>query len=126
MARKPSSAKLVELAYTYAGVIQDIAAACNVSRVSVNNWKNKDEKFREALKNGNDCLVDLALNGLKHHLENKSEKSIHYTLDRLARDKGFGMLIQQKVTNYVEEKLKDKTDEELIEYAKEQQLKIVS
>ena len=126
MAKKPTSAKLVELAYEYAGVINDIAVACRVDRRTVTRWKNKDEKFREALKQGNDRLVDMALRGLKYHLKKKSEKSIHYTLDRLARDKGFGLLIQNKVTNYVEDKLKDLSDDELIEAAKEQKLKIVS
>ena len=129
MARKPSSKKLVELAETYAGVKTDIATACGVTRQTIHNWINKDPKFREAMEDPtitNDVLVDLSVSGLKHHLENKSEKSIHYTLDRLARDRGFGMLITNKVIDSVENKLKDKSNEELLEYAKKKHMRIVS
>lgn len=127
MARKPSSKKLVELARHYAGVRKDIAKACGTTRQSIHNWMQKDEAFRNAMNDPeltNDLLVDLAVKGLKHHLKKKSERSIHYTLDRLARDRGFGQYITTKTIDSVESKLKDKTDEELLEYARQKTLKI--
>lgn len=127
MARKPSSKKLVELARIYAGVREDIATACGVTRQSIHNWMQKDEAFRNAMNDPevtNDLLVDLAVKGLKHHLEKNSERSIHFTLDRLARDRGFGQFITTKNIDSLESKLKDKTDEELKEMIKDKALKI--
>lgn len=127
MARKPSSKKLVELAKEFCGVKTDIAAACGVTRQSVHNWMQKDESFRKAMNDPemtNDLLVDMAVKGLKHHLENNSERSIHYTLDRLARGRGFGQFITTKTIDSVENKLKDMTEEELMEYWKNKRKKI--
>lgn len=126
MARKPSKKKLIELAYTYAGVIKDIAAACGVTRLSVNNWKNKDPLFKQALEEGNDRLVDLAISGLKSLLKDKSERSVHYTLDRLARDKGFGQLIQIKDVKKFEDQFDDMSDKELLEYAELAHQKLIN
>lgn len=112
--KKPSSKKLVELAKIYAGCMQDIADACGVSRQTVWNWKTSDPKFREALAEGNDHLVDLAKSGLRHHLEQKSEKSIHYTLDRLGRKEGFGLMLQVTDKSKLDEQLDEMTDDEII------------
>ena len=113
MGRKPSKRKLLELAETYAGCVTDVAKACEVSRQSVHNWINKDPAFKTAMENGNDVLVDLSMAGLRHHLEAKSERSIHYTLDRLARDKGFGQLVKVQDKSKFEDQFDDLSDDEL-------------
>ena len=115
MAKKPSLKKLLELAETYAGCVNDIAAACNVYRSTIYEWKQKHPEFKEACENGNDILVDLALKGLKDLLAKGSEKSVHYTLDRLARDKGFGMLLQVRDKSKLDDQLEEMTDEEILE-----------
>lgn len=112
--KKPSKKKLLELAETYAGCVQDIAKGCNVTRQTVLNWKNSDPEFKQACENGKDILVDLALTGLKKLLAQASEKSVHYTLDRLARDKGFGMMLQVRDKSKVDEQLDEMTDEEIM------------
>ena len=123
---KPTKKKLIELAFTYCGVMTDIAKACGVTRQTVNNWKNKDPMFKQALENGNDHLVDLAISGLKHLLEKNSERSVHYTLDRLARDKGFGQLIQIKDVKKFEDQFEDMSDKELLEYADKAHQKLIN
>lgn len=114
MAKKPTKKKLLELAETYAGCVGDIAKACNVSRQSVLNWKNADPEFKQACENGNDILVDLALVGLKKLLADGSERSVHYTLDRLARDKGFGMMLQVRDKSKMDEQLDEMSDDEIM------------
>lgn len=126
MAKKPTKVKLIELAYTYAGVIKDIATACDVDRKTVTRWKNKDPLFKQALEDGNDRLVDLALSGLKHLLEAKAERSVHYTLDRLARDKGFGQLIRIKDDKKFEDQFEGMSDKELLEYADKAHQKLIN
>ena len=108
---------LIQLAKDHAWSVTDVAKACSVSRQSVHNWINKDPEFKEAMDNGNDILVDLAVSGLKHHLEQKSEKTIHYTLDRLARDKGFGKLIKIQDQSKFEDQFDEMSDSELEELA---------
>ncbi len=112
--KKPSKAKLLELARTYAGCRQDVANACGVTRQTVHNWMGAVPEFKEAMDDGNNVLVDLALTGLKHLLEQKSERSVHYTLDRLARDKGFGMMLQVRDKSKVDEQLDEMSDEEIM------------
>jgi hypothetical protein len=113
MGRKPSKAKLLELANTYAGCVTDVAKACDVSRTSVHNWINKDPAFKEAMDDGNDILVDLAIGGLRYNLEQNNERSVHYTLDRLARDKGFGTMIKIQDKSKFEDQFDDMSDSEL-------------
>ena len=114
MAKKPSLNKLIELAGTYAGCVTDIANACGVSRQAVNDWQNKHPEFKEAIANGNDVLVDLALTGLKHLLEQKSERTVHYTLDRLARNKGFGMMLQVTDQSKLDEQLDAMSEDDIL------------
>lgn len=114
MSKKPSKKKLLELAQVYAGCRQDVANACNVSRHTIRNWMEADKEFKDAMDDGNNVLVDLALKGLKHHLEQNSEKTVHYTLDRLARDKGFGMMLQVRDKSKIDEQLDEMSDEEII------------
>jgi DNA invertase Pin-like site-specific DNA recombinase len=114
MAKKPTLKKLIELAGTYAGCVQDIARACDVTRQTVHEWQQKHPEFKEAIANGNDVLVDLALTGLKHLLEQKSERSVHYTLDRLARNKGFGMMLQVTDKSKLDEQLETMTDADIV------------
>lgn len=114
MAKKPSLKKLIELAETYAGCINDIAAACKTTRQSVYNWKIEHKEFADALAKGNDFMVDLARQGLRHHLEKQSEKSIHYTLDRLGRNQGFGMFLQVTDKSKIDDQLDGMTDEEIM------------
>lgn len=114
MAKKPTLKKLLELAETYAGCVNDIALACKVNRKTIYEWKQKHPEFKEACENGNDVLVDLALKGLKDLLAKGSEKSVHYTLDRLARDKGFGMLLQVRDKSKLDDQLEEMTDEEIL------------
>jgi hypothetical protein len=124
MAKKPTKKKLLELAETYAGCVQDIATACNVARQTVSKWKNEDPDFKSACENGNDVLVDLALKGLRDLLSKGSERSVHYTLDRLARDKGFGMLLQIKDKSKLDEQLDEMTDEQILEALAESRSRI--
>lgn len=114
MARKPSKKKLKQLIETYGGIKTDIAKACNVSRQSVHNWINSDEDLKQMVENMKDELVDLAKKGLKHHLEQQSEKTIHWTLERLARQDGFGKVVQVKDTTNFQDALNEMTDEELM------------
>lgn len=115
MARKPTKKMLIVLAFKYAGVQKDVAEACGVVRQTVAQWQLKDLKFDDAMKKGNDVLVDLSISGLLHHLKEKSEKSIHFTLDRLAREKGFGKMIQVTDRSKFEEQLAVMTEEEMKE-----------
>jgi len=114
MAKKPSKKKLLELAEVYAGCKKDIAKACGVSRQTVHNWIGSDPEFKQACDDGTDVLVDLALSGLKVLLEQNSERSVHYTLDRLARDKGFGMMVQVRDKSKIDEQLDEMSDDEII------------
>lgn len=113
--KKPPKKQLLQLAEIFAGNMSDIARACGKSRQCVKQWKDKDPAFKEAIDAGNVRFVDLALTGLKYHLINKSEKSIHYTLDRLARDKGFGRLIKIQDKSKFEDQFEELSTEDLIE-----------
>jgi hypothetical protein len=115
MAKKPTLKKLIELAGVYAGCVQDIATACKVTRQTVHKWQQEHAEFKEAIANGNDVLVDLALTGLKHLLEQKSERSVHYTLDRLARNKGFGMMLQVTDKSKLDEQLDSMSEAEILQ-----------
>lgn len=115
MARKPSKKKLLEAVETYGGIITDIAKSIGVTRQTVHNWINADEDLKKAVDNCKDELVDLAKKGLRHHLENNSEKSIHYVLDRLARKEGFGKFLQVKETTKFEDALDDMSDDDLLD-----------
>lgn len=118
MGKKPSKEKLIEAAREYAGCVVDVAKACKCSRNSIYNWMEEEPEFKQAMDQGNDLLVDLALSGLRHHLEEKSEKTIHYTLDRLARHKGFGQLIKVQDKSKLDEQLDDMSESELVEMMK--------
>ena len=113
---KPSIEKLVETAEIYAGVVTDVAKALGKTRQTVYTWMEEEPEFKEAMNYDNDLLVDLSMQGLRYHLEQKSEKSIHYTLDRLARNKGFGLHVKHQDKNKVDEQLAEMSNEELIEH----------
>lgn len=112
--KKPSKKKLIEMAKEYAGVITDMANAYGCCRQAMAKWCKDDPQIKEAMEEGRDVLVDLAKSGLKHHLEKKSEKSIHYTLDRLARHQGFGQQISVKDQSKFDQSLEELTDDELV------------
>ena len=113
MARKPSKNILIELAEKYAGVVTDVAKHCGVVRKTVYNWMDKDPEFKEKMHDGNAVLVELAIKGLRYNLENNSERSVHYTLDRLARDKGFGQLVKIQDKSKFEDQFDELSDAEL-------------
>lgn len=113
--RKPPKRILLELAKKYAGVVTDVAEHCGVSRQSVYKWLEKDPEFKEAMDAQNQVLVELALKGLRYNLEQNSEKSVHYTLDRLARDKGFGKLIKIQDQSKFEDQFDEMSTDELEE-----------
>jgi len=115
MARKPSKKKLIELIHQHGGILTDIADACGVTRQSVHKWIKDDPSLKQHIDQSRDLLVDMAKKGLKHHLENNSEKSIHFVLDRLARKEGFGKFIQVQDKSQFEDQLDGKTDEELLD-----------
>lgn len=113
MARKPSRKKLVELIQLHGGILTDMAESCGVSRQSVHAWIKKDPTLKNEIDDARDLFVDLAKKGLKYHLEQQSEKTIHFTLDRLAQKEGFGKLIQIKDKSKFEDQFDDLSDEEL-------------
>jgi hypothetical protein len=115
MAKKPSLNKLLELAEKYAGCVNDIADACKVKRQTVWQWKKDHPEFNEAMSKGNDFMLDLAKQGLRYHLEKKSEKTILYTLDRLGRKEGFGMFLQVTDKSKLDDQLDGMTDDQIIE-----------
>lgn len=113
--KKPPKKVLIELAEHFAGVVTDVAESCGVTRQTVYNWMEKDPAFKEKMDDQNTVLVDLAIKGLRYNLEQNSERSVHYTLDRLARDKGFGRLIKIQDKSKFEDQFDDLSDEELEE-----------
>lgn len=115
--KKPSKKMLVELAEHYAGVVTDIADACGVVRMTVYRWMEKDPDFKAQMDDQNTVLVNLAIKGLRYNLEHNSERSVHYTLDRLARDKGFGRLIKIQDKSKFEDQFDELSDAELEELA---------
>lgn len=117
MARKPSKKALLELAVKYAGVVTDIAESCGVTRKTIYNWMDKDPEFKAQMDDQNTVLVNLAIKGLRHNLENNSERSVMYTLDRLARDKGFGQLVKVQDKSKFEDQFNELSDAELEELA---------
>ena len=123
---KPTIEKLVETAEIYAGVVTDVAKALGKTRQTVYTWMKEEPEFKEAMNYDNDLLVDLSMQGLRYHLEQKSEKSIHYTLDRLARNKGFGLHVKTTNKNKVDEQLAEMTDQELMDHMAEVNEKIAS
>jgi len=112
--KKPSTKKLLEAVEHYSGCTMDIARACGVSRGTIYNWRQKDKEFDEAMKKGNDILLDLAKEGLKHLLVNKSEKAILYTLDRLGRKDGYGMMVQVQDKSKLDEQLSNMSDADIM------------
>jgi hypothetical protein len=111
--KKPSKKLLIELAVHYAGVVTDIADACGVARMTVYRWMDKDPDFKAQMDDQNTVLVNLAIKGLRYNLENNSERSVHYTLDRLARDKGFGSIIKIQDKSKFEDQFEEMSDSEL-------------
>jgi hypothetical protein len=124
MSKKPTLKKLIELAEIYAGCVNDIATACNVTRQTIHGWQQKHPEFKEAIASGNDALVDLAKAGLRYHLEQKSEKTIHYTLDRLGRKEGFGMMLQVTDKSKLDEQLDGMTEAEILAEMEKSMLRI--
>lgn len=112
--RRPSLKVLLELSKEFAGNKTDIAAKIGCSRTALYKWETQLPEFKKANDDQRDVLVDLAIEGLKFHLEKKSEKSIHYTLDRLAKDRGFGNLIQITDKSKLDDQLDLLNDEEII------------
>lgn len=113
--KKPSLKTLIKAARQYAGCVVDVAKALKVHRDTIYRWQEQEPEFKAVMDQGNEFLVDLALSGLRHHLEEKSEKTIHYTLDRLARHKGFGQLIKVQDKSKFDEQLDDMSEEELLQ-----------
>jgi len=113
--KKPSTEKLKMLVDKYAGCTMDIAKACKVTRVTIWNWRQQDKEFDDEMNKGNDIMLDLAKEGLKHLLEKKSEKAILYTLDRLGRKDGFGMMIQVQDKSKLENQLDSMSDADILE-----------
>lgn len=112
--RRPALKTLLELSKKYAGCKTDMAAALGCTRQALYNWEEVYPDFKKANESHNDVLVDLAIEGLKYHLEKKSEKTIQYTLDRLAKNRGFGHLIQITDKSKIDDQLDQMTDDEII------------
>lgn len=106
---------LLKAVEQYSGCTNDIAKALKVDRTTIYNWRQKDKEFDEAMKKGNEILLDLAKEGLKHLLEQKSEKAILYTLDRLGRKDGYGMMVQVQDKSKLDDQLGNMTDEQILE-----------
>lgn len=112
--RRPSLKVLLQLSKEFAGNKTDIAAKIGCSRSALYKWEEQFPEFKKANEDQRDVLVDLAVEGLLFHLEKRSEKSIHYTLDRLAKDRGFGNLIQITDKSKIDDQLDQMSDEEII------------
>jgi transposase len=114
MAKKPTLKKFKEAVEQYGGCISDIAKAMKVSRGTVHNWINGDPEFKNEIEKGNDVLLDLAKSALKSLLENKSERAVLYTLDRLGRKEGFGQFIQIQDKSKLDEQLDEMSNDEIL------------
>jgi DNA invertase Pin-like site-specific DNA recombinase len=122
--KKPTTAMLLKAVEKYSGCTMDIARALKVDRTTIYRWRQKDKAFDEAMKAGNDILLDLALDGLKDLLKKKDPKVVMYTLDRLGRKQGFGMMVQVQDKSKLDDQLSNMTDEQILE-AMESNLKRV-
>lgn len=114
--KKPTKKILWKTAEDAVGNISDMAGALGVSRQTIYAWLKNDKALSDRideLRKGE--MIDLAKEGLRFHLEQKSEKSIHFVLERLARQEGFGRFVQIQDKSKFEDQLKDATDDELIE-----------
>lgn len=111
---KPSLEEFEKACYKFAGIKTDIGKSFGVTRQTIHNWSKEDVDFENALKQGNVRLVDLAVKGLADKLEEGSERSILYTLDRLAREKGFGKVVTTVDKSKLHDQFDDMTEDEIL------------
>lgn len=90
-----------------------------IARRTVDNWKQVDkefaDKYQQVLDDMKDTRLDLAEHGLFQCIALRSEKSIHYYLDRFGRERGYippadRLDINQTITH---QGLEELTNEEL-------------
>lgn len=72
------------------GVISVAAQKLGVHRQRVYEWIEADPKLKAIITEVREEVLDLAEGKLLEHIRDGSEKSIHFYLDRIGRDRGYG------------------------------------
>lgn len=95
-----------------------VASACEevgISRKTYYEWLKKDAKFKEAVENMEESVLDLAEASLVKSIQEQNITATIFYLKTKGKNRGYieqGNIVQVNTTF---DELRDKTDEELIE-----------
>ena len=106
------------------GVISATADSLNVTRQTIHNRLNKDEKLKQLQEEERYGIVDLAESKLIANIEAGLEKSVIYALNTLGRTRGYGARVIVSDQSTMDDAIDGMSDEELLEKLKERTRKI--
>ena len=106
------------------GVISATADSLNVTRQTIHNRLNKDEKLKQLQEEERYGIVDLAESKLIVNIEAGLEKSIIYALNTLGRARGYGARVIVSDQSTMDDALDTMSDDELLAKLKERMRKI--
>lgn len=72
-----------------AGNISEVAKSLNVSRTTVYEWINTDEKFKKALDDQQEALIDFAESSLLKSINNGSDTATIFFLKTKGKKRGY-------------------------------------
>ena len=106
------------------GIISATADSLGVTRQTIHNRLNKDEKLKQLQEEERYGIVDLAESKLIANIEAGLEKSVIYALNTLGRTRGYGARVIVSDQSTMDDAIDGMSDEELLEKLKERTRKI--
>lgn len=102
---------MVETLIAKLGIVSDACKAVGISRRTHYKWLDEDEKYRNAVKEAEEVVKDLAEKVLYSSMFiDKDIQSIRFFLERKAKDRGYGLhqdlKVEHKVSNLSIEEFK--------------------
>ena len=119
MAKKPTKAHFLKTIALKYGIIKDIAEAYKVDRRTIYRWRDSDEDFKEAIKNGKDRVIDLAESKFIENINAGKEKTIIFALETIGKNRGYTRLVETRDRSKLEDQFDGLSDDDLEAMLKE-------
>lgn len=88
--RRHSNATVIEALQSTGGIVKVAAQRLRVARQTLHDWIKADPELMAARDDIRNELLDVAEAKLLQLINEGSERSIHFFLDRIGRDRGYG------------------------------------
>lgn len=106
------------------GVISAAADSLGITRQTIHNHINKDEKLKDFQLDQKNVIVDLAESKLIENVKAGDPKSVIYALNTLGRSRGYGARVIVSDQSTLDEAIETSSNEELLAKLAEKNRKI--